>query len=207
MNVLIVRPDVVWQGLPGATVGGASVDGKIYGSKVTAGVGDVCPGTATIPVGQCTQAIINTPGGGNTRNVRRPDRVPGVDLFLANGYLNPAAFSTPAPGTFGNLVRNEVHGPASFQADLTVSKKIATSETTSVNFRVEFFNILNHPIFANPPSRLNNSLGTGTNQVQPGQPFTAGSAGSSFGKFNQTVGTTVGLGTNRQIQFALRFDF
>ena len=44
------------------------------------------------------------------------------------------------------------------------------------------------------------------NQVQPGQPFTQAAAGT-FGKLTSTVGRTVGLGTNRQAQFALRFNF
>src|SRR6185436_13538873 len=51
-------------------------------------------------------AIVNTPGGGNSRNVRRPNLVPGVDPFVNQDgviFLNPAAFSTPAPGTFGDL--------------------------------------------------------------------------------------------------------
>jgi hypothetical protein len=43
-------------------------------------------------------------------------------------------------------------------------------------------------------------------QVQPGQPFSAANAGQ-FGVINGTVGRTVGLGTNRQIQFALRLNF
>jgi hypothetical protein len=211
LNILITRPDIVWRGVAGATTSsGASLAGQVFGSKVTTATltGAVCPGTSVIPVGQCTEAIINVPGGGASRNVRRPDLVPGVDPFLSNGYVNPAAFATPAPGTFGNLERGSVHGPAFAQADLTVSKKFVTSETTSVNFRVEIFNILNHPNFSNPPVTLGNVLGIDTtkNQLQPGQPFSASSAGP-FGKFNQTVGTTVGLGTNRQIQFALRFDF
>src|SRR5262249_8201072 len=49
-------------------------------------------------------AIINTPGGGNSRDVRRPDLIPGVDPFINDGglvYLNPAAFAIPQPGTFG----------------------------------------------------------------------------------------------------------
>src|SRR5262249_13609713 len=54
-------------------------------------------------------AMVNTPGGGNTRGVRRPDLIPGVDPFLTSGgliFLNPAAFTAPKPGTNGNLERN-----------------------------------------------------------------------------------------------------
>ena len=183
MDVLVVRPDVVW----------IDSSNQVFSSNSSCG-------------GSCT-AVINTPGGGNSRNQRRPDRIPGVDLYRPDGTVNPAAFSVPAPGTFGNAIRNEVHGPSFFQADLTVSKRFMTSETSSLTFRMEFFNILNHPNFANPGSRLNNSLGTGSNQVQPGDPYTQAAAGSSFGQYRSTVGTTVGLGTNRQVQFALRFDF
>src|SRR5262249_19704750 len=58
-------------------------------------------------------AVINTPGGGNSRNVRRPDLVPGANPFVESGgvvFLNPAAFATPKPGTFGNLERGSNHG-------------------------------------------------------------------------------------------------
>ena len=61
-------------------------------------------------------AVINTPGGGASRGTRRPDLVPGVDPFITSGgllFLNPAAFATPKPGTFGNLERNSIHGPGS----------------------------------------------------------------------------------------------
>lgn len=77
----------------------------------------------------------------------------------------------------------------------------------NVEFRTEIFNLLNRPNFANPGSTLSNALGTGTNQLQPGQPFTQAAAGSTFGLLRQTVERTVGLGTNRQIQFALRLNF
>ena len=104
--VQITRPDMVFRGLSNATFNGNSMAGQIFGSAVTtATAGTVCPGLAPIAAGVCTEAIINTPGGGNTRNVRRPDVVPGVDLFLPNGYLNPAAFAIPQPGTYGNLQR------------------------------------------------------------------------------------------------------
>ena len=43
--------------------------------------------------------------------------------------------------------------------------------------------------------------------LQPGQPFTQGVAGSTFGVMTATVEKSVGLGTNRQIQFALKLNF
>ena len=45
------------------------------------------------------------------------------------------------------------------------------------------------------------------NTLQPGQPYTAAAAGPTFGRLTSTVGRTVGLGTPRQMQFALRFQF
>ncbi len=56
--------------------------------------------------------VVNIPGG-NSRGTQRPDLVPGVDPYLKDGvrWLNPAAFATPQPGTFGNLPRNFLRGP------------------------------------------------------------------------------------------------
>jgi hypothetical protein len=155
-------------------------------------------------------AVINTPGGGNSRNVRRPDLLPGVDPFINKDrtILNPAAFAIPKPGTFGNLVRNQIHGPKFFQQDVILAKKFAITESANIEFRTEVFNLFNVTNFANPPAQLPSTFTTGTAlTLQPGQPFTAALAGSAFGILNRTVERTVGLGTNRQIQFALRLNF
>ena len=155
-------------------------------------------------------AVINTPGGGNSRNVRRPDLIPGVNPFLNHDrtILNPAAFAIPKPGTFGNLERNALHGPKFVQQDLIVAKKFKLTEATNIEFRTEVFNIFNVTNFANPPAQLPSTFGTGAAQtLQPGQPFTAALAGSAFGVVNKTVERVVGLGTQRQIQFALRLNF
>ena len=153
-------------------------------------------------------AVINTLGGGASRNVRRPDLVPGVDPYLKDGlqWLNPAAFSIPAPGEFGNLKRGLLRGPSFHQVDAVFSKRFVFAGASNVEFRAEVFNLFNRDNFANPVGTLPNALGTSTNQVQPGQPFTSGAAGT-FGRLTSTVGRTVGLGTNRQWQFALRFNF
>jgi hypothetical protein len=158
-------------------------------------------------------AVVNTPGGGSSRSNRRPDLVPGVSPYIQDGgllFLNPAAFATPKPGTFGNMERNLIHGPNFWQADLVVAKRIGPSRGPSGELRLEVFNIFNHSnlagISATLPNALPNNATTEANKVQPGQAFTSGAAGS-FGRATQTVGTTVGIGTNRQVQLAFRFNF
>src|SRR5215470_9590957 len=101
INLLITRPDILYRDATGTYFNNPAV-GRV--------------------------AVINTPGGGASRNVRRPDLVPGVDPFISDGgvlFLNPAAFATPAPGTFGNLVRNSIHGPSFRQTDFFFSKHFA----------------------------------------------------------------------------------
>ena len=192
MNILITRNDIVY-------VDGAGV---VWNS----------------PAADRT-AVINTPGGGASRGTRRPDLVPGVDPFIKSGgllFLNPAAFATPAPGTFGNLERNVLHGPGFKQIDMVIAKKIGAGNGANTELRVEVFNLFNFTNFTNPNITLPNALPstangvnespTQANRVQPGQPFSAASAGT-FGILASTVGTTVGLGTSRQIQFSLRMNF
>ncbi len=51
---------------------------------------------------------------------------------------------------FGNLGRNALHGPTFKQWDLAIYKNTAITERLKMQFRAEFFNVLNHPNFANP---------------------------------------------------------
>jgi hypothetical protein len=153
-------------------------------------------------------AVVNTPGGGASRNVRRPNLISGVDPYVKSGtqWLNPAAFAVPAPGEFGNLTRGLLRGPAFSQVDAVFAKRIALARGSNIEVRAEIFNVFNRDNFANPVATLPNALGTSVNQIQPEQPYTEAAAGT-FGKLTSTVGRTVGLGTNRQAQFALRVSF
>ncbi|MEO7540059.1 MAG: hypothetical protein ABIV21_08515, partial [Pyrinomonadaceae bacterium] len=195
IEVLVVRPDVVIQ-CTNAAAGCTAGQVLPLPSTVTAG--------SPLPAG--FTAVVNTPGGGNSRNIRRPDLISGVNPYLKDGlnYLNPAAFAMPAPGTFGNLPRNALSGPSFKQLDLIFAKRFRFTETMNMEFRTEIFNIFNQTNFANPSSTLNNSLSA---NLQPGQAFSQATAGATFGVLRSTVGRTVGLGSNRQIQFAMRFNF
>ena len=171
-----------------------------------------------LPVGFA--AVANAPGGGSSRQTRRPDLIPGVDPYLGSdrNFLNPLAFAVPAPGTYGNLPRNALVGPNFKQFDLILAKRFPIKESTNLEFRSEFFNIFNRANFANPASTLNTGLPSMTfntaanafvvgSGLQPGQAYTQSAAGSAFGLLRSTVERAVGLGTNRQIQFALRLNF
>jgi hypothetical protein len=183
INVLITRPDVVF----------VDAAGLVYTSAAAG-----------------RTAVINTPGGGSSRSTRRPDLVAGVNPYLNNdrNFINPAAFTTPKPGTFGNLPRNFLHGPISRQLDLTFSKKFQLSERADLDFRTEIFNVFNLTNFANPGSTLGQATGTGNVlTIQPGTSYTQAAAGSTFGVMSSTVEKSVGLGTNRQIQFGAKVNF
>jgi hypothetical protein len=175
-------------------------------------------GTNPLPLGFV--AVVNVPGGGASRNVRRPDLIPGVNPYLNadRNLLNPAAFAIPTAGSFGNLSRNALRGPNFRQSDLIFNKRIPITEKVRLEFRTEIFNLFNRANFALPSSTLNVGLPTLTFNTtanafvlgggqQPGQGYTQSAAGSAFGLLRQTVERTVGLGTNRQIQFALRLTF
>ncbi len=219
VEILVVRPDVVIQCQLAA--GCPSGAGGTFANGFVANLPSFNATTfPNLPTGFV--AVVNTPGGGASRNIRRPNLVQGVNPFLNNdrNFINPAAFATPAPGTFGDFPRNQLSGPNFRQVDLTLSKRFRVTETMNFEFRTEVFNIFNKANFANPSVTLNNALpnlsytaatqsfsASTSNVVQPGQAFTQGAAGSTFGLLRSTVGRTVGLGTNRQIQFAFRFNF
>lgn len=189
VDVEVVRPAIVYRN---------NVTGAISTSPVLGAGGAVL-----------TTPLVNVPGGGQSRNVERPDLIPGVPLYYTNNgtfYVNPAAFAIPQPGTFGNLSRNALRGPNISQFDLTLSKRFPLKETMNLEFRAECYNVLNNPIFAAPGGgtpRLNDATGI----LQPGQPYTQSAAGSTFGALTSTVSNQVGSGTNRQFQLAMRLNF
>lgn len=217
VEVGIVRPDVVavCNNQAGCTFN-VQNGTRTVPSGFTINLPSVSSG-APLPAGFI--AVPNTPGGGASRNVRRPN-ITGQPFQIVNDRFtfNPAAFSIPQAGEWGDLQRNALRGPSFRQLDLVLAKRIRFTETVNLEFRTEVFNILNITNFAPPAARLNNalpSLGfnsagnfyTLTNGLQPGESYTQSTAGSTFGLLTSTVERSVGLGTNRQIQFGFRLNF
>ena len=111
---------------------------------------------------------------------------------LAN-WANPAAYTKDAllplsTGGFsdatglGNAPRNCIIGPPQKNVDLTLGKSFRITEQQSLRFRADFFNLFNHPSFANPSN-------------------TDVESGTAFSQITSVVGTP------RLIQFSLKYSF
>ncbi len=106
----------------------------------------------------------------------RADRVNGVPLYPADKtktqFFNPAAFSAPAPFTFGNSAYNLLHGPRYQEWDMSLAKNTNITEHTRLQVRVDAFNVFNHPNFANPSATLSNASTFGRITSTTGEPRT-----------------------------------
>jgi hypothetical protein len=84
------------------------------------------------------------------------DRVgnPKVDNPTRTQWFNPAAFTTPAPFTYGNAGRNSLFGPHIANWDTSAAKEFALTERYRLTFSADFFNAFNHTNFGNPKSNI-----------------------------------------------------
>jgi hypothetical protein len=74
-----------------------------------------------------------------------------------NTYFLPDAFASEQLGKFGTANRRFFHGPGILNTDFALMKDTRLTETTSVQFRAEFFNIFNHAQFNNPSGNFSSS--------------------------------------------------
>src|SRR5262249_22322466 len=78
-------------------------------------------------------------------------------VAAAPGATN--AFSIPAQYTYGTSGRNILRADNLVQFDFTVTKQFRFTESKSLQFRAEFFNIFNHPTFTAPSTTIDTGSG------------------------------------------------
>jgi hypothetical protein len=100
-------------------------------------------------------------------------------------------FSLPSCGTQGNVGRNTFTGPRHFTTDMALLKDFKVTERVNAQFRVEAFNVFNHPVYA---FSANNN---------PGGACIDCALSSNNGLIKDIENGT----TMRQLQFALRLTF
>jgi len=105
----------------------------------------------------------NQSGNGDSRAPDRPNLTPGFSGPLIIGtqkqWFNPAAFQLPASGTYGNAGRDIIEGPGLLSFDSSLFKNFRVRERADVQFRAEFFNILNHTNLGLPLTTTFTSVG------------------------------------------------
>jgi hypothetical protein len=172
--------------------------------------------------------------GGATEG-ERPNLVPGCNPMTKkrNQWYNPECFVYAPYGTLGNSGRNAYNNPNFFNMDFSIVKNTKLSEKVKMQFRTEFFNVLNHPNFyfgsqnylmstagtvapsnpnysqlSNPAAYRNPNPGTNDPGGAICNPSGNPLAPATGPCYNNSTGLTATMpGSQRQIQFAMKFIF
>jgi hypothetical protein len=167
------------------------------------------------PPKHSVSSLVNSPKGVSSRLLRlasEPTACMSAASAISMGALNTlnnvgcyvsgnSVLIPPALGTFGDVGRNLFRDLGYRGWDMSLSKDTTFKERLTAQFRVEVFNLLNHPTFGNP---------WGPYQYGTNDPST-GSSGN-FGCACVTADTAasnpvLGSGGNRSIQLGLKLIF
>lgn len=105
----------------------------------------------------------------------------GFHRSVQKGWWDPSTLAKQAPGLLGNEMRNQYYGPGTQALGFSLFKEFPIWERVNLQFRSEFFNMLNTPTFSNPGTNLQSGFGT--------------------------INSTPTAASPRQIQFALKLIF
>jgi hypothetical protein len=166
------------KGLVGKLVEGWQINGIM---QLADGSPQNIEGGALLTCGICNNLRVSLKPGGNAN-----PKTENPDAWFGDPTVN---FEPQQPGQFGNLGRNTAMGPGFAEMDVSILKTFFLREGgAEVQFRAEFFNILNRSNFQGP--------------VRTRAAFN--STGAPTGNFGQLTETA---STSRQIQFALKVLF
>jgi hypothetical protein len=109
------------------------------------------------------------PGTGFTNTIR-PEYT-GAPLYAApaGSFLNPAAYTAPLTGQWGNAGRNSITGPAQFSLNASIGRTFRLNDRFNLDFRLDSTNLLNHVNYTNWDATVNSAqfgLPTGANAMR-----------------------------------------
>ncbi len=83
----------------------------------------------------------------------------GAPLYAApsGSFLNPAAYTAPLPGQWGNAGRNSITGPARFTLDASLGRTFRLKDRFNLDLRIDSTNTLNHVTFTNWVTTVNSA--------------------------------------------------
>jgi Carboxypeptidase regulatory-like domain len=125
---------------------------KVYGGWQLSGI---MLWRGGLPLTVTTTTGVQSTGTGN-----RPNRICDGKLSspTIDKWFDTSCFAAPTDltGTYGNAGRNIIRGPGSFNIDASLIKNTKIGRVAT-EFRIEAFNVLNHPQFGNPNTTLGNA--------------------------------------------------
>ena len=186
LNAIYELPQLVQGKLLNTVLGGWKASGLLS-------VSDGLPFTVAVNSNRSRSGV-----NGGTGGIDRPNVVTGrtkSDLILGgpNQYFDPSGFALQPTGFLGDAGRNLLRGPGLATLDFSLIKEVPVSrlgDSGSLQFRAEFFNLLNRANFAAPTRTV--FSGTGTSAAVPL---------SNAGRITSTITPS------RQVQLALRLQF
>jgi hypothetical protein len=161
----------------------------ILGGWTLSGIGSSQTG---LPVNISLTRSNGSVPGDDAVGSQRPNYNYGVSLTPSGGstpeeWINPAAFSTPAAGTFGNLGRNAFRAPGITDVDLSLAKDVSFLERVKLRLRADLFNVQNRAQYGAPNANL---------------------SASNFGVITSTISSyATGRGTPREFQLSAKVSF
>jgi len=87
-------------------------------------------------------------------------------------YLNPANFANNGSGAYGNIKKGSFVGPQYAGWDVSAGRKFPIRQSTYMQFRAEYFNVLNHTNFGDPTTTNNSSFGRITSTAPQNSNYT-----------------------------------
>ena len=122
-----------------------------------------------------TSLLGTIPNGINNNGVDAPDVTPGnlgINTDPRNGRsaFNASLFSLPALGQVGTARRRFFYGPGISNFDMALEKNVRLSESKSLEFRLEGFNVFNHAQFYGPSAVNGNISSANFGQVVSAAP-------------------------------------
>ncbi len=201
----------------------------VFGSWEVSSIVSLTSGSSLTPVIGGLSNVNDPSGIGIGTGVERPNLVPGQPCRNPNfqpgfQWLNPNRYTMNGfkLGTIGNAPVGDCLGPPTRTVDTSLAKNFKLTERVNVQFRIDAFNLFNHPQYGNPGGGANAggvSIGTfgAANSVASPEFLTAGGAPTNSLASAATIQNTSPnakagtVGTvqdrSREFQYSVRFTF
>jgi hypothetical protein len=160
-------------GIPASILGGWEVSGLLSAD------------TGTPLLFTASGSQLNAPGTTQVPNQIKPfRRLHGIGT--QNDWFDTTAFVQPVGAVLGNMGQNVFSGPSLVGFDASLQRDITIREGIGLTLRMQAFNALNHPVFANPSTSLTST---------------------SFGQVTSTLGSAGSSESSRALQIAATLHF